>query len=432
MSWLLWRLTPPYWRTARDGAAPPWTSLPHAILVQALRPLPLDARARCACVCCAWRDASADPGALASLWFEERCALELKDEVLARLCARAGAVLREVRLDADACDAVTVAGALAALRQGGCAGVQRLVLRTYNWWKDSDMLSAEQAQQLAAACPALEHAPCVVRCESAEDVTTVCASLPGPLTLRVYGLDAARAASQLPARMAALVLRSCMLDLPCVTALCDALRTNTTLKTLYLTGVGAAGATALGNALRTNTTLTELHLGANGIGDAGAASLGEALRTNATLTALGLCHNGIGEGGVASLCEVLRTNATLKTLALTGNRIGDAGAASLAEAMRTNATITMLNLRHNRIGDDGAASICAALHTNATLTSLHLGNNGIGDAGATALGNALRTNATLRVLSLEGNAIGAAGTAALVDALRVNSTLSNLVIENAV
>jgi len=420
---------------SRAGAAPLWTSLPHGILVQALRLLPRDERACAACVCRAWRDAAADPDALASLWFDEhRFRPALNDGTIAQLCARAGAALREVRLDTDACDAVTSAGALAALRQGGCAGVRHLVLRTHQWWKDSDELTAEQAQQLAAACPALEHTACVVRCESAEDVTTVCASLPGPLKLVVSGLDAARAASQLPARVTALRLEDCELDLQCVTALCDALRTNATLTTLHLLGVGVgeAGAAALGNALRTNKTLKELYIGADNISDGGAAALGEALRTNTTLTELNLGVNGIGATGAASLAQELRMNATLTALHLGGNRFGAAGAASFGEALQANATLTLLSLADNGIGDAGAAALGEALRTNTTLAVLFLANNGIGDAGATTLGNALRTNATLRLLVLQGNAVGAVGTAALVEGLRSNATLHRLMVEDGV
>jgi hypothetical protein len=55
--------------------------------------LPLDCRARAACVCRAWRAAAAHP----DLWDElrfERCAAHVTDAALASLCARAGAALR--------------------------------------------------------------------------------------------------------------------------------------------------------------------------------------------------------------------------------------------------------------------------------------------------------------------------------------------------
>ena len=87
--------------------------------------LPLDARARAACVCRAWRTATSNP----LLWEELRfahCAAHVRDATLARLCARAGTALRTLDLDADACTHITAAGVLAALRGGGCTGVRHL------------------------------------------------------------------------------------------------------------------------------------------------------------------------------------------------------------------------------------------------------------------------------------------------------------------
>jgi len=129
------------------------TSRAHATLVQVLRLLPQDVRARAACVCRVWRDAAADPALFATLCFFG-CTATLSDEALARLCARAGAALREVRLDAPSCKRVTADGAIQALRQGGCGGVQRVALRTSEGIPGMCThisVSAAQAQQLAAA-----------------------------------------------------------------------------------------------------------------------------------------------------------------------------------------------------------------------------------------------------------------------------------------
>jgi len=328
--------------------APSWlSSLPHAAFANVLRMLPLDDRARAACVCRTWHDAAADPALFAALWLDDSSTGWLNDAPLLQLCVRAGAALRELRLVGPASARVNAAGLIAALRAGGCAGVQRLMfpstMGNYN------CLSAEQAQQLAAACPALEHTTCRVECESADDVTTACARLPGPLTLSVITFDALRAALQLPAQMAGLEITGCTLDAACVAALGEALRANTsaTLATLSLSyiGIGEPGAAAIGEALRSNTSLTTLELCGNDIDDAGAASLGQALRTNATLATLKLYGNGIGDAGATALANALLTNATLKELILDWcNDVGDAGAAALADALRTNTTLTKLML----------------------------------------------------------------------------------------
>ena len=86
--------------------------------------LPLDCRARAACVCRAWRAATAHP----ALWEElnfQRCYASVDDATLASLCARAGATLRALHLDRDACFHVTTYGFYAAIAYGGCTGVRR-------------------------------------------------------------------------------------------------------------------------------------------------------------------------------------------------------------------------------------------------------------------------------------------------------------------
>ena len=56
----------------RGGAARSWAgSRAHTALVQVLRLLPLDMRARAACVCRSWRDAAADPALVAVLRFDD-------------------------------------------------------------------------------------------------------------------------------------------------------------------------------------------------------------------------------------------------------------------------------------------------------------------------------------------------------------------------
>jgi Ran GTPase-activating protein (RanGAP) involved in mRNA processing and transport len=313
-------------------------------------------------------------------------------------------------LDAAACAAVTAAGALAALRRGGCAGLQRLVLRTTGTSRNvthvtgPDLLSAKEAQLLAAACPALAHAACRVRCSRPADVAAACALLPGPLTLLVdLHVNVARAALQLPARVTALVLRQC-LDAHAVVALGDALRTNATLKSLDLdrSRVGNAGAAALGVALRVNATLTSLAVAKNDIDDEGAAALAEALRVNATLTTLNLQDNRIGDAGAVALGGALRVNATLTSLVLDFNRIGDAGAVALAEALRVNAALTTLDLDYNGVGDVGADALGEALRVNATLTTLTMNNAHVTKDGLRAMCHAVRANTTLITVSLRG------------------------------
>ena len=90
-----------------------------ALLVLPL--LSLEVRARAACARKAWRVAAATPALLAELDFA-RCAAQVTDDALKTLCAHAGAELRTLRF--DTCMKVTGEGVVAALHDGGCAGVR--------------------------------------------------------------------------------------------------------------------------------------------------------------------------------------------------------------------------------------------------------------------------------------------------------------------
>ena len=237
--------------------------------------LPLDSRARAACVCRAWRAATSHPALWEELSFE-RCTARVGDAALDSLCARAGAALRTLRLDSDECAQVTAAGMLAALRGGGCVGVRRLsapVPRSMttddiDGFNKTKLLTTEEVKQLAAVCPALQHAACTVFFKLKNDVAAVLTALPGPLAVVCEDMRAN------------------------VTQLAEHLRVNITVTSLRLAfDIGDTGAMQLADSLRTNTILTSLDLSYNDIGDTGATQLADSLRTNTTLTSLDLSNN---------------------------------------------------------------------------------------------------------------------------------------------
>ena len=409
----------------------------YAPLVQVLRLLPLDARARAACVCRAWREAAADGELWKVLRFDDGFSALLDNAALARLCARAGAELRELRLEAPACACVNADDVMDALCAGGCTGVRWLALTPPDGDAEiyNKRLFPVQARFLAAACPALEHAAFCICCDDAEDVAAACA-LPGPLTLVAEWRSAAAcAAMQVSARVASLVVLHVRLDEESIATLGASLGSNTTLATLVLkqSYIRDEDVAVLCASLRANATLKTLQMGGNIIGDAGAASLSEWLSTNKTLTALWLeKNNNIGPAGGAALGEALKKNSTLKTLMLHGTSIDRAGGAALAEGLIINATLTTLNVADSGIHDFGCAALGNALRTNRALTTLDAGGNDIGDAGLVALGEALRTNGTLTTLALANNAIECAGASALGFALRTNASLTTLLLDHNV
>ena len=69
-------------------------------------------------------------------------------------------------------------------------------------------------------------------------------------------------------------------------------------------------------------------------GDAGAAAIAEALKTNTTLERLELSGNAVDAAGAAALAEALASSSSLKVLHLSDNYVGAAGALSLAAALR--------------------------------------------------------------------------------------------------
>ncbi|KAK5809404.1 hypothetical protein F5H01DRAFT_381781 [Linnemannia elongata] len=211
-------------------------------------------------------------------------------------------------------------------------------------------------------------------------------------------------------------------------ALAEALKTNSALTTLSLQGnsIGSDGAKALAEALKINSALTTLGLYNNSIGSDGTKALAEALKTNSTLTALDLYNNSIGSDGAKALAEALKVNSALTTLDLYDNLIEDDGAKALAEALKTNSALTTLNLFNNSIGDNGAKALAEALKTNLALITLNLFNNSIGDNGAKALAEALKTNSALTTVDLYNNSIGDDGAKALAEALKINSALTTL------
>tara|TARA_Y100000389_G_scaffold79506_1_gene76252 strand:- start:1218 stop:2126 length:909 start_codon:yes stop_codon:yes gene_type:complete len=181
-----------------------------------------------------------------------------------------------------------------------------------------------------------------------------------------------------------------------ITALTNALSTNTTLTTLSLWKNQITDITALANALSTNTKLTTLRFGCNPSPLIRQIQR-DAQSTNTTLTELSLRLNQITD--ITALGNALKTNSTLTELYLGGNQITDIKA--LANALSTNAKLTFLYLNSNQITD--ITALANALLTNTTLFELHLWSNQITDIKA--LANALKTNSTLKRLWLFDNQI---------------------------
>jgi len=330
----------------------------HRVLALLLPLLPPDAAQCVAATCRAWRAAAASaPERWRALDFRG-CGVTVNDAAFATLCARAGAQLRELRLDAACCERVTTEGAIAALLNGGCAGLRRFVAFKPAAGLQLGTLRAPVACALAEACPALEHAACHVVCDDAGDAVNAGSALPGPLTF-VFGRV------ELPPR-----------------AFDD---------------------------LQLAPSVTALNLSNAWWEAEGARTLATALHGNDSVTSLFLAYNQIEDDGAQAVAAMLQANKRLADLDLNVNYISHVGGRSLADALHVNPSLTRLSLGNNRLYDVGAAALAAALHANASLRELEVAANGVGNAGAAAFAEALRVNSTLRVLKLGGNGITLVG-----------------------
>lgn len=176
-------------------------------------------------------------------------------------------------------------------------------------------------------------------------------------------------------------------------------------------------------------TLTELKLSVHIIDNGDAENLANALKLNTTVKTLRLSGSGVRK---VALADVLRKNKTLVKLCLVSNLIDNNSATALSDSLKVNTTLVYLDISVNSISDDGATALSDALKVNTTLMSLNLSNNEICEKGAIALSGALKVNTTLVSLDLFYNKINLVGTLALLDALRVNTILVGLGLGNGV
>jgi len=230
----------------------------------------------------------------------------------------------------------------------------------------------------------------------------------------------------------------------------DALRTNTTLRTLtyystkelspeevqiivealpktltslWIRKVGAAGIKTIAKNLQ-NTKLSSLKLGTKNM-DLEAAQELAAVLPKTTLTSLDLGYSDLGSKNVKFLAAIL-SKTKLEKLNFSHSDIDPEGAKAFADNLCTNTTLISLNLIANKIGPQGAKVFSDALRTNSTLLSLNLANNNIGPEGAKHLADALCINQTLTSLDLSYNKLGPEGIKIFIEVLTTNTTLTSL------
>jgi hypothetical protein len=136
-------------------------------------------------------------------------------------------------------------------------------------------------------------------------------------------------------------------------------------------GIDASGAQLLAEALEADT-IAHLDLGSNPLGDEGVQLLCAGLSRNSSVESLALYDVGAAGAGMKALAGVLDTHPSLSRLDLNSIAFDDAAAEIFAAALGCNKRLTSLSLYHVLASDAGLSMVVGALKTNTALKAVHL------------------------------------------------------------
>ena len=177
--------------------------------------------------------------------------------------------------------------------------------------------------------------------------------------------------------------------------------------------LGGNGAESSGTV---NTTLEHVDLSNCSIERVRAQHLAQALRVNTSVKTLTLSDNPLGDEGARALAEMLggngaessgTVNTTLEHVDLSDCNIQPVGAQHLAQALCVNTSVKTLDLSLNPLRDEGAKALAEML-----------GGNGAESSGT--------VNTTLEHVDLSLCRIGSVGAQHLAQALCVNTSVKTL------
>jgi hypothetical protein len=410
---------------AAAAAAPPsaLAPLPLPLVLHVFSLLPVDARARAACVCRGWRTTLEER----SLWTRldlspsSGLAVGVTDAVLAGAARKARSQLAV--LDVMHCARVSFDALLAVVAANGVALRELCVSALFVGGGDVT-LDVGRVERLLQAAPQLAacHAD-VFDGSNVADARRMLRNEPPfqPLRLRTLHVnfsDDADEASvhEVAADMAAhaSLKQVDLSDAPLRTlasldAVVDAVLTRQMYSLFFLhcrlspASVPVLARLLGGGAL---TTLSICQLDQRLLDGPAAALLGPALRANATLTSLCLHNVGLWRDAdaAAALLSALTGHGSLRELRLVSNHVGAEQEAA------------------------AGAALGALVAANApALTELEVSICGLGDAGLGALFDALPTNTHLRALDVSHNSMSAAfARDVLLPAVRASTSLRTL------
>ena len=165
------------------------------------------------------------------------------------------------------------------------------------------------------------------------------------------------------------------LDSKCILILSEILKTNKTIKTLWLESSSLTGGIKqVSDSLCNNETLKQLWLSqVTGITDEDMTHLSTVLATNTTLKVLCLYNCNITDNGVQYICEGLTKNQTLTRLNIGHNRqITSVSTSTIADLIQTTTSLTELSVDYTSLNNDDIKTICTSLSKNTTIRELWL------------------------------------------------------------
>jgi hypothetical protein len=397
-------------------------SLPHAVLQLIFAQLPVDLRARCACVCRGWRAAVSERTLWTALDVSRTSGVSVAvtDAVLCGAAARAGGELKS--LDVSGSVAISLEELL-AVATANAATLQQLHVRNSPCYRPgfgvNRMLRLDDAEALLQAAPQLRLLDADVCCASVADARCALSGEGLLAPLRAHGLrvttfgaaedDVLTLAADVASHAWLQELRVHIRPLPAaaVEAFVDAALAR------RLTGVSfcncrltAASTPALARLLGGNAVSSFAVWEHYDLESPDAALLAGALRANSTLTSLTLgweqfWHNA---AALSTLLGGVTAHPSLRTLSLGANTTygGDLVAAGVAlgALLAANApALTELDVAQCHLEDAGLTPLFKALRRNTHLRMLRYNFNEISEAFARdVLLPAVRANASLRAL----------------------------------
>ena len=165
------------------------------------------------------------------------------------------------------------------------------------------------------------------------------------------------------------------LDSKCVSILSEILKTNKTIKTLWLYSSSLTGGIKqVSDSLFNNKTLEQLVLSnVTDITDEDITHLSTMLSSNTTLKELELSNCNITDNGVRYICEGLTKNQTLTMLNIGDNpQITSVSTSTIADLIQRTKSLRRLDLDNHSLNNDDIKTICTSLNKNTTIRKLWL------------------------------------------------------------